>query len=110
MMNNRLALALLALLLCLSAPFASAQSDFPTHPIRLLVGFAPGGSTDVLARALAQDARASLGQEIVVVNRPGASGAIAINEAIAAAPDGYTLGIGPTSAFTLAFHFTDIRP
>lgn len=109
-MSSRLSLASLVVMLCLPVSMAFAQADFPNRPIRLMVGFAPGGSTDVLARALAQEARATLGQEIVVVNRPGASGSIAINEVIAAPADGYTLGIGPTSAFTLAFHFTDIRP
>ncbi len=109
-MRSRITLVLLALSLGLSASLAFSQSEFPTRPIRLLVGFAPGGSTDVLGRTLAQEARVTLGQQIIVVNRPGASGAIAIKEVIAAPPDGYTLGLGPISAFTLAFHFTDIPP
>ncbi len=106
-MNGRIA-ALFVLVLA-AAP-AAAQSDFPNRPLKMLVGFPPGGATDVLARVLGQEARTLLGQERLVVNRPGANGSIAINEVAAAKPDGYTLGMAPTSAFTLAFHFIDIRP
>lgn len=109
-MDTRITRALLALALAFSTSFAAAQGDFPSRPLRMLVGFPPGGATDLLARALAQEARGSLGQDMIVVNRPGASGAIAIGEVAAAKPDGYTLGLAPTAAFTLAFHFTDIRP
>ena len=109
-MNTRITTTLFAVALFLTASLAAAQSDFPNRPLRLLAGFPPGGATDVLARALAQEARVPLGQEVIVVNRPGASGAIAINEVAGAKPDGYTIGFAPTSAFTLAFHFMDIRP
>ncbi|OGA07047.1 MAG: hypothetical protein A3H33_15590 [Betaproteobacteria bacterium RIFCSPLOWO2_02_FULL_65_20] len=73
------------------------------------MGFPPGGSTDVLARALAQGGRKPLGQEIIVVNRPGASGVIAANEVAAALADGHTIGVSPSTAFTLAHMFMDIR-
>lgn len=109
-MNARIARSLLAVALTLTVSLATAQSEFPNRPLRMVVGFPPGGATDILARALAQEARAGLGQEVIVVNRSGANGAIAINEVAAAKPDGYTLGLAPTSAFTLAFHFIDIRP
>ena len=98
-----------ALWACTWACTSFAQSD-PSRPIRMIVGFPPGGATDILARALAQEARVPLGQEMIIINRPGANGSIAIGEVIAAKPDGLTLGFAPTSAFTLAFHFTDIRP
>ncbi len=100
---------LFTMVVLFAASIAVAQ-EFPSKPIRLLVGFPPGGSTDVLARVIAQEGRKSLGQEIVVVNRPGASGVIAINEVAAASPDGYTISISPSSAFTLAHHFMAIRP
>ncbi len=98
-----------AALACVAAPVA-AQGDFPNRPLRLLVGFPPGGATDLLSRALAQEVRGTLGQEVIVVNRAGATGAIAITEVAAAKPDGHVLGLAPTSAFTLAYHFMDIRP
>jgi tripartite-type tricarboxylate transporter receptor subunit TctC len=109
-MNTRITTALFAAALTLTVSLAAAQSDFPNRPLRMLVGFPPGGATDLLARALAQESRVALGQEMIVVNRSGANGAIAINEVAGAKPDGYTIGLAPTSAFTLAFHFMDIRP
>jgi tripartite-type tricarboxylate transporter receptor subunit TctC len=70
---------------------ASAQSDYPTHPIRIVVGFAAGGATDVAARILASKMSEELGQTMIVENRPGASTTIA-GEAVAKSdPDGYTL-------------------
>ncbi|OGA27418.1 MAG: hypothetical protein A3I01_11115 [Betaproteobacteria bacterium RIFCSPLOWO2_02_FULL_65_24] len=109
-MRTRSIQVLFALAFSLGASFAAAQADFPSKTIRLLVGFPPGGSTDVLARALAQEGRKQLGQEIVVVNRPGASGVIAINEVVAASGEGYTIGVTPSTALTLAHHFMNIRP
>ncbi len=109
-MNTRITAALFASALTLTATLAAAQGGYPDRPIRLLVGFPPGGSTDILARALANEARSTLNQEVVVVNRAGASGAISVSEVVAAKPDGYTIGLNPSSAFTLGFHFMDIRP
>lgn len=88
---RRAAFALLALA-CL-APMAFAQSTtqsaaYPTRPVRLLLGFAPGGATDVVARILQQSISEHLGQPLVIENRPGASGMIATQELVRAAPDG----------------------
>lgn len=87
----------LAALACLS-PMAFAQNTtpaaaYPTRPVRLLLGFAPGGATDVVARILQQSISEHLGQSLVIENRPGASGMIATQELVRAAPDGYTLAI-----------------
>lgn len=77
---------------------AQAQQAWPTaKPIRIVVGFAPGGTTDVMARVMAQSLSESLGQAVVVENKPGASGNVAAAEVIRAAPDGYTFLIAPTS-------------
>jgi len=70
---------------------AHAQSDYPTRPIRMVVGFPPGGISDVLARAVAAEASTILGQNIVVENRPGAGTTIAADFVARAKPDGYTL-------------------
>ena len=102
----RIAVVSLTLVPCL----AVAQADYPNKQIRLLVGFPPGGSTDVLSRTLAQEARKALGQEIIVINKPGATGALAVTEVATSPADGYTIGVTPSSAMTLAHEFQNIRP
>ena len=107
-MQFRSTAALLAVALVPS--LAAAQTDFPSRAIRLMVGFPAGGSTDVLARTLGQESRKALGQEVIVINKPGATGALAVQDVVAAPADGYTIGISPSSTFTLVHHFQNIRP
>jgi len=83
--------------LVLGAIPALAQAPYPNKPIRILVPYAPGGLTDVVARTYAEQLRKSLGVNILVENKPGASGIIAIEEMARAKPDGYTLEIGNIS-------------
>ena len=72
----------------------------PTKPIQLVVGFSPGGGTDVIARAIAAGAQEVMPQPMVVINRPGASGVIAADSVARAAPDGYTLLVAGGSEST----------
>ncbi len=94
-----------ALACALAAPDAAAQA-WPSRPIRMLVGFPPGGSTDQAARVLADKLTQALGQSVVVENRAGASGNIASETIAHAPPDGYTLMMAATS-FAAAPAFTD---
>lgn len=91
---SRRHLAMLGLCAVTLARPALAQSPWPNKPIRLLVGFAPGGATDIQSRIIAAKLQAELGQAVVVENRAGASGIIGTEAAAHAAPDGYTLLMG----------------
>jgi len=81
---------------------AVAQSDYPNRSIKLIVGFAPGGSTDIVARIVAQKLGERLGQTVIVENRAGAGGTIGADVAAKAPPDGYTLTLGTTSTHAIA--------
>lgn len=77
----------------LAAPYVRAQA-FPNKPLRMIVGFAPGGAADVMARIIAKGLGTQLGQQVVVDNKPGADGIIAAQEVMRSAADGYTLMLG----------------
>jgi tripartite-type tricarboxylate transporter receptor subunit TctC len=89
-MMLRIALRVLVATICIVGA-AAAQTVYPTHPIRLIVPFAPGGSTDSQARIIADFFSRELGQQMIVVNVGGAGGTIALNQVARTAPDGYTL-------------------
>jgi tripartite-type tricarboxylate transporter receptor subunit TctC len=99
-MTNRkkslLAAALAALLACTISVPAHAQAS-PNRPVRLLVGLAPGGGTDIIARLVAQKMGEGLGQQVLVENRVGSGGLLAAEAAAKAVPDGYTLLFGAIS-------------
>lgn len=80
-----------------------AASDFPKHPVTLIVPFAAGGATDALVRTIAERAGRELGQPVIVENKPGASGALGANQLARSTPDGYTLSILPEAIFRLPF-------
>src|ERR1700694_559074 len=95
----RIAIAALAALLPLAA--AGQSADYPNRTVRILVPYAPGGVTDIIARHLAPKLQEALGQPFVVENRPGASGNIALEAAANAPPDGYVLFVGNVSTNTI---------
>ena len=96
-MHRRHLIALAAAAATLSCGSAFAQSSYPNKPIRLIVPFAAGGTTDIIARVMSEPLTKALGQSVVVDNKGGAGGAIGAAEAARAAPDGYTLSVATVS-------------
>ena len=102
---NRLSRTLLAGALLAALPvaaFAQAKTTYPTKPIRLIVAFAPGGSTDIIARLVGQKLSERLGQQVIIDNRGGAGGTIGTDIAAKSPADGYTLTMGTTSTHVIA--------
>lgn len=93
----------LSTVLALCVPWAAAQAQdaYPSKPVRVIVPFPPGGSTDIIGRAMAERLQAALGQPFVVDNRAGASGNIGVAEAARAPADGYTLLLGAAQTITI---------
>jgi tripartite-type tricarboxylate transporter receptor subunit TctC len=85
----------------LSIGTAFSADPYPTRPIRMIVGFAPGGGTDLTARPVAQKLAELLGQQVIVENRPGAAGNVATEQVAKSAPDGYTLLMGTIAALAI---------
>jgi tripartite-type tricarboxylate transporter receptor subunit TctC len=97
-------LAMIGAVAFITAAAAQGQSDYPNRPIKLIVGFAAGGGTDVVARIMAQKMSEILHQTIVVEDRAGASGLIAAQDVAKADPDGYTLMMGSQTTLAVAPH------
>ena len=92
--------------------FAAGAQSYPAKPVSLLVPYPAGGRTDLTARVVAQFLKNELGQPVVVVNKPGASGVLGAKEVARAAPDGYTLGFFSTGFLTTQYTVptpTDVR-
>jgi len=101
----------------IAAPAAQAAgNDYPNHTVELIVPYQPGGGTDALARAFADASRKHMSESIVIVNRPGAGGAIGWNEVIHSRPDGYKLAVLTVELLTLPhlglakFNYDDFQP
>ncbi|MGS0757521.1 Bug family tripartite tricarboxylate transporter substrate binding protein, partial [Roseateles sp. GG27B] len=98
-MNRRMGLSKLAVLVSVAALttlFSTAAvraQAYPTKPVRLVVPFAPGGTTDIIARVVAERMHLQLGQVMVVENKAGGGGLIGANEIAKSSPDGYSLGM-----------------
>jgi len=102
--------ALLAVAAFVFAGSALAQGTYPNRPVTLVVGFAPGGGSDITARTIAKQLTEYLGQNIVVENRAGAGGNIAAAYVAKATPDGYTIFLGNVGALAVAPHLNSNLP
>ncbi len=111
-MNKRTFLAISTSALALGAVVAVpavAQDDWPTAPLTMVIGFAPGGSTDIQGRVLANVMEEHLGQPVNVVNQPGAGAAVAFSRLANADPDGYTFLFGGVTALTFTPILQDVE-
>lgn len=98
---KRVILGLLSALVLPACVALAQNTKFPSQPIHLIVGYAPGGGTDIVARLLGAKVGEDTGQAVVVENRPGGSGVLAAREVAKAKPDGYTLMMGVVSLMTI---------
>ncbi len=95
-----------------------AKAAYPTQPVKLVVGYAPGGSVDTFARLISRDLGQELGQTVLIENVPGAGGAIAVNRVVQAKPDGYTILMGivsdvvlvPLTQSSARYSYRDLAP
>src|SRR5438034_9884524 len=92
----------LLILLALAATTAAAQDKYPSKPVKVVVPFGPGSATDIVMRIVGEHMRPILGQPVVIENKPGAFGILAIEEMARPRPDGYTLQIGNPGTNVLA--------
>ncbi len=92
----RLIAACFALAVAVAGP-AAAQDKYPSRPVKILIPYAPGGATDIVARVIADHMRQALGQNFLIENKPGAFGIVALDELAKSKPDGYTLMVGNVS-------------
>ncbi len=99
-----------AVLFALFGCLAAAADNYPSRPIRLIVSFPPGGSTDVMARAIQPYLERGLGQPIVIENRSGAGGVTGIEAVARSVPDGYTIGIGGAGALAVNLSLKEKMP
>jgi len=98
---RRLLLAVVSALAVALGGAAQAQDKYPAKPVKILVPYAPGGATDIVARVLGDRLRESIGASVVVENKPGAYGILALEAMARAAPDGYTLMLGNVTTNTI---------
>lgn len=101
-MKIHFVLAVLGLITNLLSPVHAQGDQWPSRPIKLIVGYPPGGTTDIAARLLAVDLSKKIGQQVIVENKPGAGGTVAATFVVRSAPDGYTLLMAASPEVSIA--------
>src|SRR3546814_924124 len=102
--------AVILALAALAPSLGAAQtSDYPNQPIKIIIGFAPGTTTDILTRVVGDELSNRLGQPVVVENMPGAASVISANAAATATPDGYTLYVAPVGLVINPMLYPDVQ-
>jgi tripartite-type tricarboxylate transporter receptor subunit TctC len=110
MITRRTALSLLAASPLAASPLSKAlAADYPAHPVKWVVGYPPGGATDILARLIGQRLSEKIGQQFVIENKPGAGNNIATESVVNAEPDGYTLQLINPANFINASLYTNLK-
>ena len=110
MISRRSAIGLIAFAVTAAAPIGSAMAqDYPTRPVKWVVGYPPGGATDIIARLIGQRLQEKLGQPFVIENKPGAGNNIATESVINAEPDGYTLQLVNPANYINASLYTNLK-
>jgi tripartite-type tricarboxylate transporter receptor subunit TctC len=109
-MPNLARTAALGLAALLSMTAVAAAQGYPNRPIKWIISFPPGGSTDVVARAMLPSLEKRLGQPVVIENRGGAGGNLGTDAVAKSAPDGYTIGMGPIGALAITRHMVEKLP
>src|SRR3954462_98963 len=89
------------LLLAAAAAFPAGAQDYPSKPIRIIIGYSAGGGNDIIVRAMTPEMSKSLGQPVIVENKPGAQSIIAAEYVAKAPADGYTVLMGPSGPMTI---------
>jgi tripartite-type tricarboxylate transporter receptor subunit TctC len=115
--HSRVRRALLLAACACTVAGAAFADDYPNHPIKFIVPFGPGGSSDIVARLVSKDLEKELGQPLVIENKPGAAAMIGLNELVQSKPDGYTIGITNSGMVTQPLYgiakynyVTDLQP
>src|SRR6202045_1110505 len=110
MASRRTAICLIAMGISAIASIGSASAlDYPTRPVRFVVGYPPGGATDILARLIGQRLSEKLGQQVVIENKPGAGNNIGTETAVKAEPDGYTVLLVNPANYINASLYSDLK-
>jgi len=104
-LNTIVGLVLVSVLCCVSSVFSE---EFPSRPITVVVQFAPGTSTDIVARKLAEEVSKTLGQPLVVVNKAGGAGTVGVAEMLRSQPDGYTIGCVNMPVLAIIPHMQEV--